>query len=133
VGIKNIINYFVRGKVSVDAQVYLYNGKDFGDKPAYETSIAMDAPEGREQVAYTMGDFNGDGRQDIAFGEAAGELAVRTGEPQRLVSVKPWVTLKVPAFGVARTVNLGNKAAKDIVLYHPSGANSKRVDVIVFP
>lgn len=131
-GFKNFVNFFIRGKLSVDAQVYLYNGTDFGKEPAFETSLTMDAPEGREQVAYVMGDFNGDGRQDIAFGQSAEELAVFVGEPGRFLSSKPWVSIKVPAFGIARPFDLNGKNGKDVVMMHPSGKNSKRIDAIVF-
>lgn len=131
-GLRNFINFFLRGKLSVDVQVYLFNGKDFGAEPAFETALTMDAPEGREQVAYTMGDFNGDGRMDVAFGQANDVLAIFTGEPGRFVSAKPWVALTLPSFGLARPFDLNGNAAKDIVMFHPSGKNSKRVEVIVF-
>ncbi len=131
-GLKNFINFFLRGKLSVDAQVYLFNGAGFGEAPAFETTLTMDAPEGREQVAYAMGDFNGDGRQDIAFGQSADQIGVFVGEPGRFISSKPWASLNLPAFGLARTVVLNEKPAKDLLVLHPSGKNAKRVDVIVF-
>jgi len=131
-GVKNLINFFVRGKLSVDADVYLFNGKDFGAEPVFSTSLTMDAPEGREQVAYAMDDFNGDGRLDIAFGQASDVFVVHTGEPERFVSAKPWQKLSVPSFGLARPFDLNGNPAKDILLFHPSGQNSKRVEVIVF-
>ena len=131
-GVTNFINFFVRGKISVRADVYLFNGTDFGDKPTFSTGLTMDAPEGRERVAYTFGDFNGDGRLDVAFGKESDTLAIRTGEKERFLSSDPWVTIKVPSFGMAETYDLNGNAAQDIVMYHPGGANSKRVDVIVF-
>ncbi len=131
IGLKNFINFFLRGKLSVNVDVYQYNGKDFGQKPVYTTSISMDAPEGREQVAYTMEDFNGDGRMDVAFGQASDKLGILVSEPGQLGASKPWLTLTLPAFGIARPHDLNNNPAKDIVLFHPSGKNSKRIEVIV--
>lgn len=131
-GVKNIINLFVRGKLSVDAQVYLFQNGDFSDIPAYTTTLSLDAPEGRERVAYVLGDFDGDGRKDVAYGQDSESLAVLRGAPDRFVESKPWVTLKVPSFGAAVPFKLDANAAEDIVLFHPAGENSKRVEVIVF-
>jgi uncharacterized protein (DUF2141 family) len=131
-GLKNFVNFFVRGKISVDAAVYLFNGKDFGSAPAFSTSLTMDAPEGREQVAYAMDDFNGDGRLDMAFGQADDVFVVHTGEPERFVSAKPWARLSLPSFGQARPVDLNSNPAKDLLIFHPGGGNSKRVEVILF-
>ena len=131
-GVTNFINFFVRGKISVRADVYLFNGTDFGDKPTFSTGLTMDAPEGRERVAYTFGDFSGDGRLDVAFGKESDTLAIRTGEKEKFLSSDPWVEIKVPSFGMAEAYDLNGNAAQDIVMYHPGGPNAKRVDVIVF-
>jgi len=131
-GVTNFINFFVRGKLSVRADVYLFNGKDFGEDPTFSTSLTMDAPEGRERVAYTFGDFNGDGRLDVAYGKENDALAVRVGSKDKFLSPDSWVEIKVPSFGMAEACNLNGNAAQDIVMYHPGGPNAKRVDVIVF-
>jgi len=131
-GLKNFMNFFLRGKVSVDVAVYPFNGTDFGSKPAFSTTLTMDAPEGRERVAYTMGDFNGDGRLDVAFGKEDNSMAIHTGEAARFVSARPWVTLNLPCFGVARPYDLSGNPAQDILLFHPGGQNAKRIEVIVF-
>ncbi|HPO14776.1 MAG TPA: VCBS repeat-containing protein [Candidatus Hydrogenedentes bacterium] len=131
-GLRNFINFFIRGKLSVNIDIYQYNGKDFGKEPVFTTSTSMDAPEGREQVAYTMEDFNGDGRKDVAFGQASDKLGILVSEQGQLGASKPWVTLTLPAFGIARPFDLNNNPAKDIVIYHPSGKNSKRIEVITF-
>lgn len=130
-GVKNIINYFVRGKLSIDAQVYPYH-EGFGNAPAYTTALSLDAPEGRERVAYALGDFNGDGRKDVAFGQSADTLVVQRGEPKSFVENGTWVSVPVPSFGDARTVKIDQNAAEDIVLFHPAGENSKRIEVILF-
>ena len=131
-GVSNFINFFVRGKLSVHADVYLFDGAGFAADPTFSTSLTMDAPEGRERVAYTFGDFNGDGRLDVAFGKTSDTLAIRTGEKERFLSSDPWTTVKVPSFGIADEYDLNGNRAQDIVMYHPGGPNARRVDVIVF-
>ena len=93
-GVANFINFFVRGSLSVRAEVYLFNGKDFGKEPTFSTNLSMEAPEGRERVAYTFGDFNGDGRLDVAYGKSNKALVIRTGQAERFLSPNPWVSRK---------------------------------------
>jgi hypothetical protein len=131
-GVRNIINFLVRRKLSVHVAVYLFKDGRFPAKPTFAENVLLDAPEGRERVAYTLGDFNGDGRMDVAFGEGSDKLAIRTGSADQFISPHPWVTLSVPAFGIARPVDLNGNKSKDLVMFHPGGANRRRVDVIVF-
>lgn len=128
----NIVNYFVRGKVSVKAEVYLFKDGTFSPKSAFSEDFLLDAPEGRERVAYAFGDFSGDGTLDVVFGAGEQKLVIHTGSEDRLLSSRPWVTLTLPAFGVAHKMDLNGNAAEDLVLDHPGGANKKRIDVIVF-
>lgn len=131
-GLRNLINYFFRGKVSVQIDVYLYTDGGFSEKPSFRTHITMEAPEGRERVAYTMGDFTGDGQLDAAMGISAEKLAVYEGDANTFLSAKPWKTFAIPTFGVARSVDLDGSGTDDIVLFHPSGDHKKRIDIILF-
>ena len=131
-GIKNIVNFFMRGKVAVNVDFYPFDGKGYAAKPAFDTSVTMDAPEGREQTAYTMGDFNGDKHIDVAFSRTADSFAVFFGTEKDLITSSPSHVVNVPSFGQARSVNLRGEDRKDIVIFHPGGENSKRVEVILF-
>ncbi|HPG67932.1 MAG TPA: VCBS repeat-containing protein [Candidatus Hydrogenedentes bacterium] len=131
-GVKTIVNYFVRRKLAVRVDVYVFDGKAFPQDPSFETTMLLDAPEGREQVAHTLGDFNGDGRLDIAFGAGAEKLSVLTGSEKRFVSSKPWQTVETPSFGDARAHDLNGDGRDDIVLFHPTGENRRRIEVILF-
>lgn len=131
-GVKNIVNFFMRGKISVRAEVYLFNGATYSQSPDYSTNLLMDAPEGRERVAYTFGDFDGDGRVDVAYGRANDTFVVHVGTDQKFISSRPWASLNLPSFGTARPYDLNRKGGEDIILFRPGGRNAKRVDVIVF-
>lgn len=131
-GVRNIINYFLRGKVSIQIDAYVFDGVGFDEKPSFRTHITMEAPEGRERVAYTMGDFTGDGKVDAAMGIGRNKLAIYAWHPKTLLSSKPWKTFDIPTFGVALSEDLDQNGAEDIVLYHRGSDNRKRIEVILF-
>ena len=116
----------------MEANVYLFDGKAYSEKPDYSTTMTMDAPEGRERVAYTFGDFNGDGLLDVAYGRSEDKLNVYTGDPKRFISSRPWTSFEMPSFGSAAPYDLNGNASKDIVLIRPGGDQAKRADIIVF-
>ena len=131
-GIKFFVNLFLRGKLSVTAEVYLFDGTGFGEEPGFKTNLTMPVPEGREQVAYAMADFSGDGRLDVMFGHKNTMLAFYTGEDKRFISSRPWTTVETPGFGFARPYDLNGNDGQDLVLFHPGGEHAKQIDVIVF-
>lgn len=131
-GVKNIVNFFVRRKLSISAEVYLFNGKDFGAKPSFETNLTLDAPEGKEQVAYALEDFNGDGRLDLCVSESRDALSFYAGVEKGFIASKAFTDLKMPSFGNIAPLDLNRNPAKDAVLIRPGSTDPKRVDVIVF-
>jgi hypothetical protein len=131
-GLKNLVNFFMRGKVAVNLNVYRYGEDGYPNTPTFHNALTMDAPEGREQVAYTMGDFNGDKRVDMAFSRTVDSLAIHMGGPKDLIASKPTHVIDLPSFGQAKSVNLRSEDHKDIVLFHPGGEKSKQVEVVLF-
>jgi hypothetical protein len=131
-GVGTIINYFVRGKISIDAEAYLYRDGGFPEKPDYDADFSIEAPDGRERNAYAMGDFTGDGVMDAAFGEDADELVFRKGERGEFLSSRTWLKLELPTFGKAASMQLDANERDDLVIFHPAADNSKRVEVVVF-
>lgn len=131
-GVKNIVNFFVRRKLSVSAEVYYFNGTGFGEKPGNTTNLTLDAPEGREEVAYAMDDFNGDKRLDLVFSRSRDELAFFAGEEASFLASKPFAAFEMPAFGRLTALDLNKNEAKDCVLIRTTGKEQKRVDVVLF-
>jgi len=131
-GVRNLVNFFVRKRVTVDAEVYLYTDEGFSTRSSYKNSLILEAPEGREQIAYAMDDFDGDGQVDLAFSRGREELVVYRGEAGRFLASRPWHTFAMPSFGLARAIALDDSPGKDLVLFHPGGEDQKRVSVILF-
>lgn len=131
-GVKFFINLFVWKKLGVDLEIYIFNGTGFGAKPDFKTSISIEAPEGKEQAAYCLGDFNGDGKTDAAFGAGSDKLHLQAGGEAEFISSKPYLTLKVPSFGIAKAYKLNDNAAEDIIIYHPGISLRDQIEVLVF-
>ncbi|MCX8065468.1 MAG: hypothetical protein N3G21_09905 [Candidatus Hydrogenedentes bacterium] len=131
-GLTNFINFFIRKKLSVNALVFLFESGSIPTQPSYTSSVTMDAPEGRDQVAYAVADFSGDGILDIAYGASENVLAINCGTREGFLRTKDWVKLELPSFGAIKTVDINGNKCMDMILYHPSGENKKRVDVIIF-
>ncbi len=131
-GVKNLVSYFVSRKISVDALVYEYQDGTFSAEPVERRSLSLTAPDGRERVSYELGDFNGDGRLDLAFSDGPELLVVHTGQKEGFLSKSPTHEIKIPSFGMARADDLKNDGSKDLVIVHPTASNSKRAEVVLF-
>ncbi|NUM53340.1 MAG: VCBS repeat-containing protein [Candidatus Hydrogenedentes bacterium] len=131
-GVRSIVNFFMWRKLGVDLQIYVNNGAGFGTQPDFTTSVTIEAPDGKEQSAYCMGDFTGDGKTDAAFGAGKQKLMLHAGGDAKFISSKPYLTLDVPAFGIARAYKLNDNAAEDIVIHHPGISRKEMIEVLVF-
>lgn len=131
-GVNFFANLLIRRKVAFKVEVYLFKDGGFAALPDYTSSLTIDAPDGRQEVAYTFGDFNGDGRVDAALGSGNEQLVVHLGEEKRLIAAKPWLTFPISPFGTAKTVDLNGNPRDDFLLFHPSGDQKKIIDILVF-
>jgi hypothetical protein len=131
-GAKNIVNYFVRGKISADALVYAFDNGTFSKEPVYSKSLTLTAPEGRERISYELADINGDNRLDLAVSDGPNQLDIHTGEEKGFLSDKPAYEINIPAFGIAKAHDIKRDGSKDLVLIHPASENSRRAEVVIF-
>ncbi|MGC9053300.1 MAG: FG-GAP repeat domain-containing protein, partial [Candidatus Hydrogenedens sp.] len=131
-GLTNFINFFLRGKMSVETKVFLANTNYLSSKPDYQTTMTMDAPDGKDQIAYAIDDFSGDGILDIAYGQSQNTIQINIGLQEGNLKTKQWTKVSVPAFGIIRTSYINDNKSKDIIIYRPTGKNKERVDIILF-
>jgi len=132
IGLGNIVNYFIRKKVTVEASVYEFGPKGFAEKPSRSADLMLDAPDGRERSAYAMADFDGDGYLDACVGTGSEMMSFYRGSSREFLASTPWLKLSMPTFGVTRTGDLDGNGKDDLLLIHPSGANEKRIEVVMF-
>lgn len=132
IGLGNLINYFIRKKVTVDASVYEFGPKGFSEKPSRSANLTLDAPDGRERSAYAMANFDGDKYLDACVGTGSETMSFFRGSSKEFLSSDVWLKLSMPTFGVARTGDLDGNGKDDLLLIHPSGPNEKRIEVVMF-
>ena len=130
--VKTFVNYFLRQRVNVQLEAYLSSATGIESQPSLSQNITVSAPDDREQIAYAMGDFNGDSRLDLALGSGEDALEVHIGGETRFVEPKPWVQLNLPSLGIARPCDIDGNTAEDLIIFHPDGQKSKRIEVILF-
>lgn len=130
--VRSFFNYFVRGKLTISADVHLYRDGSYPPKPSFRTTLTLDAPDGRQSVAYTMGDYTGDGYVDAAFGRSIAELGIYEGKPNDFLASRPILTFPLPSFGVARSHDIDANGRDDIIIHHPASEHSRRIEIIVF-
>jgi hypothetical protein len=131
-GVRFFVNYFVWQKLTARIDIHLFDEGKFPSKPNYSTTLSIDAPDGKELVAYELGDYNGDGYLDAAFGEGRDRLHIHHGVKGEFVASKPSESYDVHAFGIARTRDLNGNDSDDLIIYHPGIDNSERIEVILF-
>jgi FG-GAP-like repeat len=130
--LRNIANFFIRKKVSIRIDIHLQHGNGFPEKPSFRTYMTMQAPDGRERFTYAWGDYNNDGYMDAAIGAGGEQVNIYVRTEKSLLSSKPWKTFEIPAFGVAKSVDVDGKGGDDLVVFHPGLQDSRRLDVLRF-
>lgn len=131
-GFRNIVNYFIRGKVGVDIDLHLFQDGSFPESGNDSVRLAVDAPDGQENIAYVLGDFNGDKRGDAIVAVKEDELALFEGSEEKVMNTKPAMVFEVPAFGVARRADLNSNERDDVIIFHRQSDLANRVEVLVF-
>ncbi|PCJ56187.1 MAG: hypothetical protein COA73_12725 [Candidatus Hydrogenedentota bacterium] len=130
--LRNIANFFIRKKISIRIDIHLQHESGFPKKPSFRTYMTMEAPDGRERLTYAWGDFNNDGFLDAIIGSGEDSLNIFTRTEKELLSSKPWKSFDIPAFGVARSVDLDGRGGDDLILFHPGIQESQRIDIVQF-
>mgnify|MGYP002527222292 CR=1 FL=1 len=130
--LRNIANYLLRKKISMKMETYLFKDGGYENKPSYSNYVTADISEGREEIAHTYGDYNGDGVKDVAVGARSSSLSILTHGKNGAISSRAWKTIHVHTFGIARSTDLDGSGTDDIIIFHPLGKYRKDIEVIRF-
>ncbi|HIA47229.1 MAG TPA: VCBS repeat-containing protein [Candidatus Hydrogenedentes bacterium] len=130
--LRNIANYLLRKKISLKIETYLFKNGGYAKKPSYSNYVTADISEGREEISFANGDFDGDGAKDVAVGARSSSLSIFTHGKGGVIGSRAWKTINVHTFGIARTADLDDSGTDDIVIFHPLGKYQNEIEVIRF-
>jgi hypothetical protein len=120
VGFGFFLNYFLRNRIRVDTQIHRLGADGrYGERPAARRAIYVRASESGVEPARGVGDFNGDGLDDLVVGTAERRLSFFLSDPEEILPRSPTFELSAHAYGKMKTMNLNGDARADILILYP--------------
>lgn len=120
VGIGFFVNYFLRNRVRIDAELRrLGENGTYEEEPLVSRAIYVRASDTGTEPARGIGDFNGDGLDDLAVGIDENRLAFFLSNKEEFLPRRPTFELNVPAYGKMKTLDLNDDSRTDIVIIYP--------------
>jgi hypothetical protein len=125
IGVMAMVRILTTKTVKVNFQVFPYDPslRRFADRPAAERQLKFKVSlsgEAGAQAAEMRGDYNGDGRPDLAFGTDDDELSIFPGtNGPSLFDDDAVEEVEVPAFGSAESADLDRTGKSDLLLHYP--------------
>ena len=109
-GIKSVVSMLLMKKFNINFLVYLNRGDDlFSDEPDYSTKIGFEIDFTRRggqasPLIEFEGDYNGDGRKDLAVGTTENEVSIFFGDKRKVFTKNPQVreSVKTTYYVVAK-------------------------------
>jgi hypothetical protein len=132
VGFSFFFNYFVRNRVKVDAEVRRL-GEDgvYEEKPVVRRAIYVRASESGTEPARGIGDFNGDGLDDLVVGIEEDRLAFLLSNKKTFIPTRRTFELNVPAYGHMKTLDLNGDERADIIILYPQDGMAGQATLIL--
>ena len=127
--IGTLVGILVRNKLSLDVELYLFNGHGYDAEPSGRTTFEARDLDKKSRPTMELGDFNGDGLLDLAASRTGSELGFFSGRKEGLFEEDPWATVQVSATGKAYVEDLNKNGKDDLVLMSTESAG---LDIILF-
>ena len=119
VGFGFFLNYFLRNRIRVDTELRrLGENAIFEEEPMLRRAIYIRASETGAEPARGIGDFNGDGLDDLVVGTTEESLSFFLSDKEVIIPRQPTFKLSVPAYGKLKTLNLNADGRTDIIILY---------------
>ena len=126
-GVRFLVNYFVRNRVTLRVEAYQNRNGRFGKSPDLSTQVSLTTNDEDRDQAFALGDFFGDDRMGAVFGNGDNRLAVFRGSETQLLESAPVTTLDLSPYGIARAVRLCAQTTQDALLVYWPGERTDAV------
>ncbi len=134
IGILAIMRMLTTKQIKVDFSLYPFTGAHFADHPTATRSLSFGLDLGHNtqtQLVDMYGDYDGDGRVDLAFGSEANEVSfLRGGDGGKIFANEAVAKVAVPAKGHARPLDLQHNGKSSLLIFYP-GDREKKSDVVL--
>jgi hypothetical protein len=120
VGIGFFLNYFLADRIRADTELRRI-GPDgrYEDDIALRRAIYVRASATGTEPARGVGDFDGDGLEDLAVGTAEERLSFFLSDKESIIPARPSFDLRVTAYGTMKTLELNVDGRTDIIINYP--------------
>jgi hypothetical protein len=137
IGVMAIIRILTTKTLKVNFQIFPFQPatRRFAERPAAERELKFKVSlsgEAGVQAADMRGDYNGDGKPDLAFGTDDDELSIFPGTGGKsLFDDDALEEIAVPAFGTLEAVDLDRQGKSDMVLHYPNTKGQRNQIVVL--
>ncbi|UCE17491.1 MAG: VCBS repeat-containing protein [Gemmatimonadota bacterium] len=138
-GIKSVVSMLLMKKFNISFLVYLNREEGlFSEEPDFSTKVSFKLDFTRRggtasPLIEFEGDYNGDGRKDLAVGTAEEELSVFFGDRHKVFTNKPQVVEKVRTSSHAVAKDFDGDGKVELLLYYPDQNELKNRMVLLWP
>ena len=138
-GIKSVVSMLLMKKFDINFLVYLNRGNGlFPTEPDYSTKVGFKIDFTRRGGSASPliefeGDYNNDGRKDLAVGTKEDELSVFFGDKHKVFTKKPQIqeTVKTSSYVAAKDFDGDGKT--ELLLYYPDQKERHNEIIILWP
>ncbi len=132
VGFGFFLNYFLRDRIKVDAELRKL-GEDgiYAEEPVVRGAIYVRVSDTGAEPARSVGDFDGNGLDDLAVGTAEDRLAFFQSSRAKSLPLRPTFMLDVPAYGNMKTLELNDDARDDLIILYAQDDMSDTATLIL--
>jgi hypothetical protein len=119
VGIGFFLNYFLANRIRVDMELRELSPEGrYEEKPVVKRALYIGVSESGSEPARGVGDFNGDGLEDLAVGTSEKRLSFFLSNKQDILPREPDYSFDVPAYGNMSTFDLNSDKRTDLIIFY---------------
>lgn len=132
VGVRFFLNYFLANRIRIDTELRrLISDRQYGNRAEIRRAIYVRVSESGVEPARGIGDFNGDGLQDLAVGTNENSMSFFLSDKDTFLPKQPDFEIAIPAYGKMSTLDLNSDDRTDLLILYSDNANEGLATLIL--